>query len=249
MTYPTQYPLYIFAVSFLALWVAARIGSSFKEIVKERRDDFAAIMTTTFTLLGLIVGFTFSMAVTRYDQRKIFEEAEANAIGTEYARVGLLPDSDRDNARRLLREYVEQRILFYQTQDREQLRRINAVTARVQKDLWDSVQTPASANQTALTALVASGMNDVLNSQGYTLAAWRNRIPMEAWVLMGVIATIDNLMIGVYLRTVRSGILLMVLPAILSIAFLLIADIDSPNGGLIHIRADNLNDVAQSFRS
>jgi hypothetical protein len=94
MTYPTQYPLYIFAVSFLALWVAARIGSSFKEIVKERRDDFAAIMTTTFTLLGLIVGFTFSMAVTRYDQRKIFEEAEANAIGTEYARVGLLPDCD-----------------------------------------------------------------------------------------------------------------------------------------------------------
>ena len=52
------------------------------------------VETATLTLLGLIIGFSFSMAITRYDLRKNYEEAEANAIGTEYVRAGLLPAAD-----------------------------------------------------------------------------------------------------------------------------------------------------------
>jgi hypothetical protein len=48
----------------------------------------------TLTLLGLLIGPRFSMAASRYDQRKNFEEAEANAIGTEYLRADLLPAAD-----------------------------------------------------------------------------------------------------------------------------------------------------------
>ena len=44
-------------------------------------------MAASLTLPGLIIGFTFSMAIDRYDQRKNYEEAEANAIGTEYLRI------------------------------------------------------------------------------------------------------------------------------------------------------------------
>jgi hypothetical protein len=91
----------------------------------EEREDFGVLLTATLTLLGLIIGFTFSMAISRYDQRKNYEEEEANAIGTEYLR--------------------------------------------------------ANATQTALAVM---GMNDVLNTQGYTQAAWWNRIPMAAWGLM-----------------------------------------------------------------
>jgi hypothetical protein len=249
MANPTQYPLLVFVVSFLLMWAAARLGATFNGRLAKQHEDFGVIMTTTLTLLALIVGFSFSMAITRYDQRKLYEEVEANAIGTEYNRTALLPDSDRDKARKLLREYVDQRVLFYQTRNREALRRINAATARLQSALWESVRAPASANQTAITAVVASGMNEVLDSQGFTLAAWRNRIPIAAWLLMGIIAAAANLMIGLYLRTIHSGLLLMVLPAIVSVSFLLIADIDSPNGGLIHIIPENLMDVAQSFRS
>ena len=53
------------------------------------------------------------MAVGRYDQRKLYEEEEANAIGTEYVRSELLPAAEGENVRRLLREYLNQRILFY----------------------------------------------------------------------------------------------------------------------------------------
>jgi hypothetical protein len=44
--------------------------------------DFGTILPAALTLLGLIIGFSFSMASSRYDQRKTLDETEANAIGT-----------------------------------------------------------------------------------------------------------------------------------------------------------------------
>ena len=95
----------------------------------EAGDDFGTILAATLTLLGLIIGFSFSMAIGRYDQRKNYEEAEANAIGTEFVRADLLPAADAARVRALLLSYLDQRVLFYQTTDREQLPQINAQTA------------------------------------------------------------------------------------------------------------------------
>lgn len=245
-----QFPLFVFTITFLVLWAAALVGARFRSLLSEEvREDFGVVMTATLTLLGLIVGFTFSMAVTRYDLRKLDEEAEANAIGTEYTRAELLPASDRDAVRRLLREYLDQRILFYKERTREGLQHINATTSQLQAKLWEGVKTPSLTQPTPTMALVVSGMNDVLNSQGYTQAAWWNRIPGESWVLLGIIAICCNLMIGLYLRRVRSrSVLLMIFPAIVSVSFLLIADIDYPRGGLIHVTPRNLIAVGQSLR-
>jgi len=128
------------------------------------------------------------MAISRYEQRKTFEEAEANAIGTEYIRVDVLPAGDAAKLRRLIRSYLDQRILFYTTRHDRELQQINAATAQNQNELWSNVQVPAMSQPTPLMALAVSGMNDVLNSQGYTQAAWWNRIPVEAWVLLEGIA-------------------------------------------------------------
>jgi len=57
------------------------------------------VLAASLTLLALIIGFSFSMAVSRYDQRKNYEEAEANAIGTEYLRANLLPADDATRVR------------------------------------------------------------------------------------------------------------------------------------------------------
>lgn len=68
----------------------------------------------TLTLLGLVIGFVFSTAINRYDQRKNYEEAEANAIGTEFVRANLLPTADGAKVQELLKKYLVQRVLFYQ---------------------------------------------------------------------------------------------------------------------------------------
>jgi hypothetical protein len=181
MNHLTDYPLLVLAIVFLVLWLSARIGSSFlrrqRNLEEEVRENFGVILAATLTLLGLIIGFSFSMAISRYDQRKIYEEAEANAISTEYIRADLMP-VDGAKVRALLRNYLDQRILFYKVRDEQQLRKISNDTSELQSELWSTVKNQPAAQPTGVFALVISGMNDVLNSQGYTQAAWWNRIPL-----------------------------------------------------------------------
>ncbi len=218
------------------------------------REDLDTVQTAILTLLALIVGFSFSMAVTRYDQRKNFEEAEANTIGTEYVRADLLPVVDAIRVRELLRRYLDHRITFYEARDERQLAQVHADTSTIQTELWSAILPAANAQPTPVTALVVAGMNDVLNAEGFTQAAWWNPIPVAAWGLMGLIAIACNLMIGY--RERREGVfLLLILPLIVSISFLLIADIDSPRGGVIRLspakfdRTISLNQSAIGLRS
>ncbi|MGZ4974458.1 MAG: bestrophin-like domain [Limisphaerales bacterium] len=245
-----KYPFLIFLIALVVFGLASVIGYRLRErahrLEENSLDDFRFVLGATLTLLGLVIGFTFSMAVTRYDQRKNYEEEEANAIGTEYVRADLLPSADAANVRQLLTEYLGTRIKDYRTRDLNVLRQLNTRTAQLQSRMWSAVTAPALAQPTPVRALVVSGMNDVLNSQGYTQAAWRNRIPTEAWWLMAAISVFCNLMIG-YGAQGRSRYLLLILPFVLSIALFLIADIDSPRRGLIHVRPQNLESLAESF--
>ena len=238
-------------MSLVGLWLSIRAGASFRNRWKldaEAREDFTVILTASLTMLGLMIGFTFSMAIGRYDQRKNYEAAEANAIGTEYNRTDLLPAADGAKVRALLKSYVDQRLQFYDARDADQLRQIDDSTARLQSDLWAACLRPAAAAPTALTALAISGMNAVLDSQGYTLAAWRNRIPTSAWILMGLISICCSLMTGYGARRAQvRAIPFLALPLLISISFFLIADIDSPRGGLIRVHPQNLMTTAESF--
>jgi hypothetical protein len=148
--------------------------------------------------------------------------------------------------RELLKRYIDARILFYTTRNPQQLAKVNADTTELQNELWAAVQ-PAVKQPNPVIALTVSGMNDVLNSQGYTQAAWWNRIPIAAWVLMLVIAICCNLLIGYgSRRTARS--LFLIVPIAVSISFFLICDIDSPRWGAIRVVPQNLLSLAQSVR-
>jgi hypothetical protein len=210
------------------------------------RIDLSTVLTATLTLLGLIIAFSFSMAVTRYDQRKNYEAEEANAIGTEHVRAALLPAASTERVRNLLRRYLHQRVLFYETRNEGKLRQIDQDTAALEVELWSAVQDAAAAQPTPIVALAAQGMNDVLNTRGYTQAAWWNRIPSAAWGLMATIAIFCNLLIG-YGAHRRGVILFLVLPLALSISFFLISDIDSPSGGVIRVLPQNLESLARSL--
>jgi small-conductance mechanosensitive channel len=209
-----DYPLLVFVFSFFMLWLSAMIGASYfgrrRKLEENVREDFGVILAATLTLLALLIGFSFSMAINRYDQR----------------------------------------ILFYTTRDKRQLAQINAHTAQLQTELWSAVKVPTTAQPTPTVALAVSGMNDVLNSQGYTQAAWWNRIPIAAWVLMAVVAIFCNLLIGYGVRDVKAElILLLFIPLVVSVAFFLIADIDSPRGGVILVNPPNLVSLSESLHA
>jgi hypothetical protein len=171
-----DFPILILLVSISSLWLATWVGASIfrhkRALDEHSRSDYTAVAGAILTLLGLIIGFTFSMAVSRYDLRKSYEEAEANAIGTEFVRADLLPTADAGRLRVLLTNYADLRIRDFMSRDAAEVRRVKEETGRLQAQLWAAARTPAMAQTTPLTALVVSGMNDVLNSQGYSQAAF-----------------------------------------------------------------------------
>jgi hypothetical protein len=248
LDFPVVFGLLTLVVMGLAVVIGEFLPGRAKRL-EGFRDDFGTVLAASLTLLGLIIGFTFSMATTRYDQRKNLEEEEANAIGTEYVRLDLMGGSEAAQARSLLRDYLELRIRYYGIRNTEvsTLKNVDDDIAQIQNKMWSVVSGVAQSRQAPVMLLVVTGMNDVLNSQGYTQAAWWNRIPTAAWVLMMLIGFSCNLLIGFGAHK-RSPIML-ILPLLVAISFLLIADIDSPRGGLIRVKPINLITLADSLKS
>lgn len=244
-------PYTVFAIAFVAQVIAACLGDLLRKRAHsfrpEERHDFNTIQTATLTLMGLVIGFSFSMAITRYDQRKALEEAEANAIGTEYLRADLFSGESGAHIRELLKQYVALRIAFYQESNARQATEIDQQTTSLQRELWSEAASVGIAHPTATTALVVSGMNDVINAQGYAQAAWWNRIPVGAWAMLALMAISSNLLIG-YSERRKGEHFLFVLPVVVSLAFFVIADLDSPRGGVIRVSPQNLIAASQSMR-
>lgn len=247
-----DHPVLLFFIALLTLWLATIVGAwySAKSAHPNKKvgEDFSAILAATLTLSGLIIGFTFSMSISRYEQRKICEAIEANAIGTEYARAELLSLEDQVKLQSLLKLYLEQRVAFYMVNSTTSLEGIHARTAELKAKLWAAVIGSAPARSPAVDVLVIAEMNTILDAEGYTQAAWWNRIPTAAWILMFAIALISQLLVGYGTQNGRvNRVLPMILPLAVSIAFLLIADIDSPRSGVIRVSPQNLLSVVDSL--
>ncbi|MCC6869244.1 MAG: hypothetical protein IT522_10530 [Burkholderiales bacterium] len=254
MTLVLDYPLMlllptIFVVLVLAaalgVWLAGRRDA----LADGSRDDFNVIQTATLTLLGLIIGFTFSMALNRYDQRKNLEEEEANAIGTAYLRAELLPAERAAALKAALRQYTHERALLYVTRDAAQIAALDASAGKLQGDMWTIVRDVANEQPTPVHGLVVTSINDVINAQGYTQAAWWNRIPHGAWILMLMLAVCASFLVGLGVRHPDAKLrLIAMFPLIIAGSFFLIADIDAPRSGVIRVAPMNLQTLEASLR-
>jgi hypothetical protein len=246
------HPIVLFVFSIVILLIGALVGTQVHRrfpLDEDMRTDFNILLGAALTFLALIIGFSFSMASSRYDQRKNLEEAEANAIGTEYSRAQLLPAADTAKIQALLKAYIDLRIQYYTETDDDARRSNEARTNKLQNDLWSTVLPPAATTPNPIVALVVAGMNDVLNSQSYAQAAFRNRIPLSTWNLIGVIALCCNFMVGYGVKSRQSARrLLFVFPLFISVAVMFIADIDAPRRGIIRVVPQNLVSLQQSLQ-
>ena len=210
------------------------------------RSDYSVIVGATLTLLGLLIGFTFSMATTRYDMRNTLRKKKPTRLAPKTpAWISCPLRTQRVSAAAAVHRsahslrYHPRPNGFAEDWRRRQAKKVSLVTI---------VAGAAKLQPSPLSALASSGMNDVLNAQGYTQAAWWNRIPTAAWLLMFLIAALANVLLGYGMHD-KSTVLYVILPLAVSISFFLIADIDSPRTGVIRIQPQNLYALADSLKA
>jgi hypothetical protein len=246
-------PVPTFVFTFLGLafaaWLAATRCSALRQEAVRLNREFEVVQGATLTLLGLIVGFTFSMALDRYEQRKGLESAESAAISAAWLRADLLPAEDRQKVRALLILYVDSRVAYFDTRMPSRTREALAGSRQLQGELWAAVTTHAKANPTSLTALAVSAVGEVVTSAGDSEAAWNNRIPGTAWMLMAAMAVFATLLVGIGLDEGHGfSRMLLVLPLVIATAFFLIADVESPRMGIIRVVPENLMTLSHTLR-
>ena len=123
---------------------------------------------------------------------------------------------------------------------------IAADTVRLQRELWSTLRPALRALPAPLMGVLVSGMNDVIDSQRSTRAAWLNRIPIGAWALMAIICLGSSWLIG-YRALWTDWLAFLVVPVAVSVGFFLIADLDSPLGGAIRVSPQSLSSLLQSL--
>jgi hypothetical protein len=143
------------------------------------------VPAAVLTLLGLLLGFTFAMAVSRHDTRRELVVQEANSISTTALRARLLPEPQAANAGRLLREYVALRIEAHrETQFSQRFVALRKSSADLHEGLWNEAVAAAAKQPTPITASFIASLNETIDLEATRIAA-KLALPVE-------LATVDG---------------------------------------------------------
>jgi hypothetical protein len=118
-----------------------------------------------------------------------------------------------------------------------------ARTGAIQDKLWSVAATDAGAHRDAITGLFVATLNDTIDFSEKRTAAWENRIPAAAWVLLVFMSAAASALVGIG-TTARSRALLLVLPVVAGAVLMLIADLDSSRGGFVRVQQKSMERVA-----
>jgi hypothetical protein len=201
---------------------------------------------STLGLLAFLLAFTFGMAASRFDTRKLNVLQEANTIGTTYLRADFLPDPYGEESRELLREYTAlhaggaSAITSLEGQ---------AMSAALHARLWEIASTVQEQADTVATGLYVQTLNEMIDMDATRKAGLRNRIPDSIWLMLCVITIISMAAIGYQegMTGARSWPVTILLTIVFTTVILLIADLDRPQTGLIQVSQQPLLDLLSSM--
>ncbi len=232
----------LFAFVFALLFMAAQLGFQIANALMKRKpllkDTSEFVPTTILGLLALIIGFTFSMSINRYEMRKDLVVKEANAIDTTRLRSLLLEEDSGKIIRQLLINYVDARLAFFEAGDQQdKIEQAELRTLQIQKKLWDESIKVTKHDRGPIAALFISSLNETIDLRSERYNALQNRVPEFVYFVILFIAFIGLLNVGMSLAYSRSlhRWSPVVLALLLSSVICLIRDLDSPRTGLIKV--------------
>lgn len=235
----------IFAIFLVFIEVGFRTGRRSGARHDElSRSHIGSLQVAILGLLALLLGFTFAMAVSRYDARKSLVLDEANAIGTASLRARLLPSPQREEVGALIWKYVDARIGFLDAGiDPLRLDAANSTTSRLQEQLWSQAGIAAERDPRSMPAsLFMQSLNDVFDLAEKQRVALENHVPETVFYLLVVVSIIALVFIeyGWGIAGKRRQGSTAVFAFLIALVLTTILDIDRPRRGLIQVGHESL---------
>lgn len=220
-----------------------------------KKAPVGAMIGVVLSLSAFILAFTFGVASGRFNDRRVLVIKEANAIGTTFLRSELLPDENRDEAKKLLRQYVGIRLRLLQEKsiNREQLMVGPAVTESksLQKQLWGQAVSAGKSNPNSPTvALFIDSLNETIDLQAERVtAALHARLPGMVWVVLYLLISFGMFGLGYQFGLVGKRNKTISSIALLSFAMvmMMIADLDRPLEGFMYASKQPFLDLGEDL--
>jgi hypothetical protein len=210
-----------------------------KKAPESKFEGAGAVESSVFAILGLILAFTFTGTLARYESRVKLILQEANAIGTAYLRLDLLPKESQDKLRPLYREYTQSRINVFKYYD--DLQRSDSYfrqSLNLQNQIWDIANATVLIDKTpGIMTLVLSSTNDMIDVANERLQATRTRPPVIVYILLFTLAWASAFLVGQSMSVnQRRPLFYMVIFCVtISAITYIILDLEFPRFGLIKI--------------
>lgn len=216
------------------------------------RSQIYTIQGAVLGLLALLLGFTFAMAMSRYETRKQLVLSESNAIGTTFLRAQLLPEPPRKEVSNLLRRYVEVRLDFYYAgNDQKKLSEVRDKTERLQNQLWANGVTVGQKDPRAvMTGLFLQSLNETIDLNATRITALENHVPEITLVLLYFVAVMATGLIGYGcgLSGIRNFFVTIISSILIAAVILVIIDLDRPRRGWIKVSQQRMIELRDSLK-
>jgi lysylphosphatidylglycerol synthetase-like protein (DUF2156 family) len=203
----------------------------------------------SLALLGLLLGFTFSMAIVKHDQRRLMVVADSNAIGDFYTCASLLKEPVRTNLRSVIRDYAKLRSeLSGRKLDEAE---IESALERMQQmqDQMTALVDQALVAGTPIAVSLTNTLNGVTSNHATRLAAVRDRLPASVVLLLLVSAVLSSMLVGreqgASDRADVAGTACFIVLA--SLAVYVILDLNQPERGLITVSQEPIQRLLSSM--
>ncbi len=244
----------LFVSMIVVIEFGVRLGLGRQALQTEAsRGQIVAVQASFLGVLALLLGFTFSLSLSRFDGRSQAVVDEANAIGTAYLRTDLLTTPHRDRAKELLRAYVDSRvrssaISLAREADRAAM---IAEAERLQSAIWNVAVEAAAAKPDAVTFGFVSAVNDMIDSLGRRDAALNRHVPEAVLQILYGTFLLAGLIIG-YASGIaghRPSFVTYVLVLLVVVLVFIIIDLDRPRRGMIQVSHASLIELQSGVQA
>jgi hypothetical protein len=231
----------LFLIMLLVLETGRRIGKRYYSMEESdhHRGNRILVESAIYGLLGLLIAFTVSGAANRFDARRTLTVQEANAIGTAYLRLDLLPAAAQPELRRKFRRYAEARLAVFRLLPDFAASNAEAVRANeLQRSIWNEVIAALPGVPQSATLMLLPALNEMFDITSSRAIAGQAHTPLVILCALAVLALFCCLLAGYGLageNPLGSALRMIGFALIVTLTIFVILDLDYPRVGLIRL--------------